>query len=136
MPAVLHRYTQVLRRPDLINSKGNPLVTTARLKEVWTRLAGRLETVVADTSMITLSTEYAAHFHDVYINGKENAKMTGDRMKMLMLTQANSKQSTGCVRLDINLLKQSRIELLGPDLAPPMVVHSGAHSACCTCEEW
>ena len=36
--------------------------------------------------MITLSTEYAAHFHDVYINGKENAKMTGDRMKMLMLT--------------------------------------------------
>ena len=39
-----------------------------------------------DTSMITLSTEYAAHFHDVYINGKENAKMTGDRMKMLMLT--------------------------------------------------
>ena len=86
MPAVLHRYTQVLRRPDLINSKGNPLVTTARLKEVWTRLAGRLETVVADTSMITLSTEYAAHFHDVYINGKENAKMTGDRMKMLMLT--------------------------------------------------
>ena len=37
-------------------------------------------------TMITLSTEYAAHFHDVYINGKENAKMTGDRMKMLMLT--------------------------------------------------
>ena len=36
--------------------------------------------------MITLSTKYAAHFHDVYINGKENAKMTGDRMKMLMLT--------------------------------------------------
>jgi hypothetical protein len=72
VPAVLHRYTQVLRRPDLINSKGNPLVTTACLKEVWTRLAGRLETVVADTSMITLSTEYAAHFHDVYINVKEN----------------------------------------------------------------
>ena len=25
-------------------------------------------------------------FHDLYIDGKENAKMTGDRMKMLMLT--------------------------------------------------
>ena len=36
--------------------------------------------------MITLSTAYAAHFHDIYIDGKENAKMTGDRMKMLMLT--------------------------------------------------
>ena len=36
--------------------------------------------------MITLSTEYSVHFHYLYIDGKENAKMTGDRMKMLMLT--------------------------------------------------
>ncbi len=28
----------------------------------------------------------ASHFHDVYIDGKEKAKMTGDRMKMLMIT--------------------------------------------------
>ena len=86
MPAVLYRYTQVLRRSDLLNSKGQPLVTTARLEAVWKRLADRLSTVVADTSMITMSTAYAAHFHDIYIDGKENAKMTGDRMKMLMLT--------------------------------------------------
>ena len=33
-----------------------------------------------------MSPEYAAHFHDIYIDGKEGAKMTGDRMKMLMLT--------------------------------------------------
>ena len=33
-----------------------------------------------------MSTDYAAHFHDIYIDGKEHAKMTGDRMKMLMLT--------------------------------------------------
>ena len=86
MPAVLNRYTQVLRRSDLLNSKGKPLVTNARLEAVWKRLADRLSTVVADTSMITMSTAYAAHFHDIYIDGKENAKMTGDRMKMLMLT--------------------------------------------------
>jgi hypothetical protein len=30
-----------------------------------------------------LSTAYAAHFQDIYM---ENAKMTGDRIKMLMLT--------------------------------------------------
>ena len=42
--------------------------------------------MVADTSMITLSNEYSTHFHDIYVDGKENAKMTGDRMKMLMLT--------------------------------------------------
>ena len=55
VPAVLYRYTQVLRRPDLLNSKGQPLVTTARLEAVWKRLADRLSTVVADTSMITNS---------------------------------------------------------------------------------
>ena len=86
VPAVLYRYTQVLRREDLVNSKGKPLLTTARLEAVWKRLADRFATVVADTSMITLSSEYAAHFHDIYIDGKECAKMTGDRMKMLMLT--------------------------------------------------
>jgi hypothetical protein len=86
VPAVLHRYTQVLRRPDLVNSKGQPLVTTARLGAVWKRLSARFKTVVADTSMITLSTDYSIHFHDLFIDGKENAKMTGDRMKMLMLT--------------------------------------------------
>ena len=86
VPAVLHRYTQVLRRSDLVCSKGKPLVTTARLEAVWKRLSDRFATVVADTSMITLSPEYAAHFHDIFIDGKEHAKMTGDRMKMLMLT--------------------------------------------------
>ncbi len=86
MPAVLYRYIQVLWRPDLVTSKGKPLVANARLEAVWKRLLERLATVVADTSMITLSTAYATHFDDIYIDGKENAKMTGDRMKMLMLT--------------------------------------------------
>ena len=85
VPAVLYRYTQVLRRADLVNSKGKQLVTTARLEAVWKRLVDSFATVVVDTSMITISTEYAAHFHDIYIDGKEGAKMTGDRMKMLML---------------------------------------------------
>jgi hypothetical protein len=86
VPSVLYRYTQVLRREDLVNIQGKPLVTVARLEAVWKRLADRFAAVVADTSMITLSPEYAAHFHDIYIDGKEHAKMTGDRMKMLMLT--------------------------------------------------
>ena len=86
IPAVLYRYTQVLWRPDLVNSKGKPLVTTARIEAVWKRLSARFTTIVADTSMITMSTAYAAHFHDIYIDGKEHAKITRDRMKMLMLT--------------------------------------------------
>jgi hypothetical protein len=35
VPAVLHRYTQVLRRSDLVCSKGKTLVTAARLEAVW-----------------------------------------------------------------------------------------------------
>ena len=35
--------------------------------------------------MVTMSTEYAAHFHENFIDGKEHAKMTGDHMRMLML---------------------------------------------------
>ena len=95
VPAILYRYTQVLRRPDLVvDSKGKgkgkqvkkPLITNAGLEKVWKRLADRLSAIMADTSMLTLSTEYAAHFYDMYIDGKENAKLTGDRMKMLMLS--------------------------------------------------
>ncbi len=71
-----HRLLQPVPDPDLINRKGKPLVTTARLEAVWKRLSSRFITVVADTSMITLSTEYLVHFHDIYIDGKENAKMT------------------------------------------------------------
>ena len=86
VPAILYRYTQELRHPDLVNSKGKPLINNGRLKTVWTRLANRLSTVVSDTSMMTISSAYSAHFSDMYINGKENAKLTGDRMKMLMLS--------------------------------------------------
>ncbi len=63
VPAVLYQYTQLLRREDLVNTKGKPLVTVARLEAVWKRLADRFASVVANTSMITLFPEYAAHFH-------------------------------------------------------------------------
>jgi hypothetical protein len=114
VPAVLHRYTQVLRRSDLVSSKGKPLVTTARLEAVWKRLSDRFATIVADTSMITLSPEYAAHFHDIFIDGKEHAKMTGDRMKMLMLT----------------------LPFVVRDLIEPEVLNIYKYIPACTCTYW
>ncbi len=39
VPAVLYRYTQVLQREDLVNTKGKPLLTVASLEAVWKRLA-------------------------------------------------------------------------------------------------
>ena len=86
VPAILYCYTSELTRPDLINAKSKPLIAKACLKAVWTRLANRLATVVANTSIVTITPQYATHFYDMYINGKENAKLTGDRMKILMLS--------------------------------------------------
>ena len=62
VPAILYRYTSELTRPDLFNAKGKALITKARLKAVWTRLANRLATVVADTSMVTISPQYATNY--------------------------------------------------------------------------
>ena len=70
----------------LVNSKEKPRVTTARVEALWKRLADRFTAVVSDTSMITLSTAYAANFHNIYIDDKDNARITGDRIKMLMIT--------------------------------------------------
>jgi hypothetical protein len=53
---------------------------------VFRRLADRLLGVVADTSMMTISPECAAHFLEVYVKKTENAKFTGDRVRFLMLT--------------------------------------------------
>ncbi len=37
--AVLYQYTQVLQHPDLVNSKGKPLVTTTRIEAMWKHLS-------------------------------------------------------------------------------------------------
>jgi hypothetical protein len=88
--AVVHRYSQVLQRPDLIwhdrSGVAHPIISNEAMARVFRRLADRLQAVVADTSMITISPEYAAHFLEVYVKRTENAKFTGDRVRFLMLT--------------------------------------------------
>jgi len=90
IPAIVHRYTQVLQRPDLIwhdrNGVAHPIMSNESVARVFRRLADRLQGVVADTSMMTISPEYAAHFLEVYVKKTENAKFTGDRVRFLMLT--------------------------------------------------
>ena len=90
IPAIVHRYTSVLQRPDLIwldkNKAKHPIVSNEAVARVFRRLADRLQGVVADTSMMTISTDYAAHFLEVYVKKTENAKFTGDRIRFLMLT--------------------------------------------------
>jgi hypothetical protein len=50
--------------------------------------------------------------------------------------QANSKQSTGCVRLDINLLKPSRIVFPAQDFAPHLALPHGHPSPSCSSPDW
>ena len=80
--AVVHRYTQVLQRPDLItdqNGKSHPLLSNEAVARVFKRLADRLQCVVSDTSMVTITPEYAAHFLEVYVKKTEGAKFTRKR---------------------------------------------------------
>jgi hypothetical protein len=91
IPAMVHRYTQVLQRPDLVwhdrSGVAHPITSNEAVARVLRRLANRLQGVVADTSMMTISPEYAAHFLEVYVKKTENAKFTGDRVRFLMLTR-------------------------------------------------
>ena len=89
IPAIVHRYTSVLQRPDLIwldkNKVKHPIISNEAVARVFRRLADRLQGVVADTSTMTISTNYAAHFLEDYVKKTDNAKFTGDRIRFLML---------------------------------------------------
>ncbi len=45
-----------------------------------------MQGVVTDTSMMTITPEFAAHFLEVYIKTTDGAKFTGDRIRFLMLS--------------------------------------------------
>ena len=61
IPAIVHRYTKVLQRPDLVNvdkdGNSHPLLSNEAVARVFKRLADRLQgvTVVSDTSTITIT---------------------------------------------------------------------------------
>ena len=64
----------------------HPLLSNEAVARVFKRLADRLQGVVSDTSTITITPEYAAHFLEVYVKKTDGAKFTGDRIRLLMLS--------------------------------------------------
>jgi hypothetical protein len=62
IPAIVHCYTKVLQRPDLVtvDKDGNlhPLLSNEAVARVFKRLADRLQGVVSDTSTKTITPEY------------------------------------------------------------------------------
>jgi hypothetical protein len=52
---------------------------------VSARLRDRLASIDSGTSMIEVTPDYAAHFHDMYVKNHDGKHMTGDRIKILLL---------------------------------------------------
>jgi len=89
VPATMYEYTMALRRPDLVkkNKSGSEtfLITNKMLENVWKRLRDRLASIKSSTSMIEISSEYASHFYDMYVQKHAGKHMTGDRVRILLL---------------------------------------------------
>jgi hypothetical protein len=90
LPATMYEIEKALRNPDTIrgydkNGAAIYIISKIRLKNVYARLRNRLSSVESSTSTIEISTDYAAHFYDMYIKKHDGKHMTGNRMKILIL---------------------------------------------------
>lgn len=86
LPSSLHMYMQVLRAPELYYSPDSPVITEAMIRRVWTRLRDRLSSLDSSASMVQVTTAYATHFIDMYVDKHAGKHMTGDRVRILLLT--------------------------------------------------
>ncbi len=82
--------TSVLRKPEFILSCSDKginkyLVGNEMLERVWIRLRDRLSSLDSSTSLLEVTSEYAAHFYDMYVDGHTGKHLTGDRIRILLL---------------------------------------------------
>ncbi len=68
------------------NVVAHPIISNEAVARVFKRLSDRLQGVVTDTSMMTITPEFSAHFLEVFIKKTEGATFTGDRILLLMLS--------------------------------------------------
>ena len=91
IPGTVYEYERVLRHPSLITSPPGAKIPTyvisnEMLAAVWARLRDRLASVDSSSSMIQITEDYAAHFYSMYIDKHEGKHLTGDRIRILLLT--------------------------------------------------
>ena len=60
-------------------------MTSEMLENVWVRLRDRLSSLDSSTSLLQVTSEYAAHFYDMYVEGHTGKHLTGDRIRILLL---------------------------------------------------
>jgi hypothetical protein len=90
IPSAFHSITKVQSKPDFILSTSDKgvnkyLVPNAMLENVWARLRDRLSSLDSSTSLIEVTSEYATHFYDMYVEGHTGKHLTGDRIRILLL---------------------------------------------------
>jgi hypothetical protein len=80
IPVIVYRYTTALQRPDLIkldkHGEAHPIISNEAVARVFRRLADRLQAVVTDMSMMTITPEFSAHFLEdllLRINGTKES---------------------------------------------------------------
>ena len=86
LPATLYSYTQVLRAQELYTTPDSPVVSDAMLRRVWTRLRDRLSSLDSSSTMVEVTPAYASHFIDMYVDKHTGKHMTGDRVRILLLS--------------------------------------------------
>ena len=91
IPSTLYEVEQVLRRPDLVLSqpgadKVRYLVTNDMLASVWARLRDCLSALDSSSSMVEVTVDYATHFYDMYVDKHKGKHLTGERVRILLLT--------------------------------------------------
>ncbi len=90
LPATLHEFERLLRNDMYsmgVDANGNQkyLITKTMMANIWARLRDRLASIESSTSMIEVTSDYAAHFFDMYVKNHDGKHMTGDRIKILLL---------------------------------------------------
>ena len=90
LPATMHEYERTLRDDKYstgVDCNGNQkyIITKVMMVQVWARLRDRLASIDGSTSMIEVTSDYAAHFYDMYVKNHDGKHMTGDRIKILLL---------------------------------------------------
>jgi hypothetical protein len=88
--SAFHSITSVLRKPEFILSitdkgKNTYLVPNAMLKGVWIRLCDSLSSLDSWTSLVKVTTEYAAHSSYMYVEGHTGKHLMGDQILILLL---------------------------------------------------
>ncbi len=89
LPSAFHLITSVLRKPELILSCSDKgvnkyLVSNEMLERVWIRLRDHLSSLDLSTSLLEVTSEYAAHFYDMHVGEHTGKHPTGDRIRILL----------------------------------------------------